>query len=101
MNTVCAQTNEDAIIKFGAVYDETLGDAMRVTVVATGLTRPGDLATGTRRLSMPRPGAPSQPVLRQGALHSQVRQGAAQYESRAGASSRQSAGPGGEDGQPG
>jgi len=101
MNTVCAQTNEDAIIKFGAVYDETLGDAMRVTVVATGLTRPGDLATGARRLSMPRPGAPSQPVLRQGGLHTQVRQGAAQYESRAGASSRQSAGPGGEDGQQG
>ena len=100
MNTVCAQTNEDAIIKFGAVYDETLGDAMRVTVVATGLTRPSDLPLGTRRLSMPRPGAPSQPVLRQGALHSQVRQGAAQYESRAGASSRQSAGPGGEDGRP-
>ena len=101
MNTVCAQTNEDAIIKFGAVYDETLGDAMRVTVVATGLTRPGDLATGARRLSMPRPGAVSQPVLRQGGLHTQVRQGAAQYESRAGASSRQSAGPGGEDGQQG
>ena len=101
MNTVCAQTNDDAIIKFGAVYDETLGDAMRVTVVATGLTRPSDLAAGTRRLSVPRPGAPSQPVLRQGGMHAQVRQGAAQYESRAGASSRQSAGPGGEDGQPG
>jgi len=101
MNTVCAQTNEDAIIKFGAVYDETLGDAMRVTVVATGLTRPSELAHGTRRLSMPRPGAPSQPGLRQGGLHSQVRQGASQYESRAGASSRQSAGADGEDGQPG
>ncbi|HBI70475.1 MAG TPA: cell division protein FtsZ, partial [Massilia sp.] len=101
MNTVCAQTNDDAIIKFGAVYDETLGDAMRVTVVATGLTRPSDLAAGTRRLSVPWPGAPSQPVLRQGGMHAQVRQGAAQYESRAGASSRQSAGPGGEDGQPG
>jgi len=101
MNTVCAQTNEDAIIKFGAVYDETLGDAMRVTVVATGLSRPSELAAGARRLSAPRPGAPSQPALRQGALHSQVRQVASQYESRAGASSRQSAGPDGEDGQQG
>ncbi|MFZ3287762.1 MAG: cell division protein FtsZ [Telluria sp.] len=38
MNLICSQTSEDAIIKFGAVYDETLGDAMRITVVATGLS---------------------------------------------------------------
>jgi cell division protein FtsZ len=37
MNLICAQMSEDAIIKFGAVYDDTLGDAMRITVVATGL----------------------------------------------------------------
>jgi cell division protein FtsZ len=36
MNAICAQINDDAIIKFGAVFDESLGDAMRVTVVATG-----------------------------------------------------------------
>jgi cell division protein FtsZ len=50
MNAICAQTNDDAIIKFGAVYDETLGDAMRVTVVATGLNRPSDFAGAKRSL---------------------------------------------------
>jgi cell division protein FtsZ len=44
MNVICAQTSEDAIIKFGAVFDDTLGDAMRVTVVATGLSRPCEVA---------------------------------------------------------
>ncbi|MES2261943.1 MAG: cell division protein FtsZ [Pseudomonadota bacterium] len=37
MNLICSQTSDDAIIKFGAVYDDTLGEAMRITVVATGL----------------------------------------------------------------
>ena len=40
MNVICEQTSDDAIIKFGAVFDDSLGDAMRVTVVATGLSRP-------------------------------------------------------------
>ena len=44
MNVICAQTGDDAIIKFGAVFDDTLGDAMRVTVVATGLSRPFESA---------------------------------------------------------
>ncbi|GAB3411732.1 cell division protein FtsZ [Massilia agilis] len=68
MNTICAQTNDDAIIKFGAVFDETLGDAMRVTVVATGLNRPSDFAAGVKRPLMSRsvPGSGNQ--LRGGAL---------------------------------
>lgn len=37
MNTVKAFAAEDAHIIFGAVYDELMGDALRVTVVATGL----------------------------------------------------------------
>ena len=37
MNTVKAFTAEDARVIFGAVYDELMGDALRVTVVATGL----------------------------------------------------------------
>ena len=98
MNTICAQTNEDAVIKFGAVFDETLGDAMRVTVVATGLNRPSDLALGTRRTSISRVGGQAQPVLRQGASHASVRSVSVQQEMRAGAMSRQSASPG-EDGQ--
>jgi cell division protein FtsZ len=37
MNTVKAFAADDAHIIFGAVYDEMMGDALRVTVVATGL----------------------------------------------------------------
>ena len=37
MNTVKAFAAEDAHIIFGAVYDELMGDTLRVTVVATGL----------------------------------------------------------------
>jgi cell division protein FtsZ len=47
MNVICAQTSDDAIIKFGAVFDDSLGDALRVTVVATGLTRPFETAAST------------------------------------------------------
>lgn len=98
MNTICAQTNEDAVIKFGAVFDDTLGDAMRVTVVATGLSRPSDMAPGMRRSSVSRVGGQPQPVLRQGAVHASVRPVSVQQEMRAGGMSRQSASPG-EDGQ--
>jgi cell division protein FtsZ len=45
MNLIRSQTNENAIVKFGAVYDESLGDAMRITVVATGLSLPGEEAS--------------------------------------------------------
>lgn len=97
MNTICAQTNEDAVIKFGAVFDETLGDAMRVTVVATGLNRPSDFALGTKRSSISRVGGQAQPVLRQNASHASVRPVSVQQEMRAGAMSRQSASPAGGD----
>jgi cell division protein FtsZ len=49
MNLICAHTSEDAIIKFGAVFDDTLGDVMRVTVVATGLSLPAEVAAGAAR----------------------------------------------------
>ncbi len=39
MNTINAYASSDAHVIFGAAYDETLGDAIRVTVVATGLSR--------------------------------------------------------------
>ena len=39
MNTIKAYASEDAHVIFGAAYDETLGDSIRVTVVATGLSR--------------------------------------------------------------
>jgi cell division protein FtsZ len=96
MNTICTQTSEDAIIKFGAVFDETLGDAMRVTVVATGLNRPSDFALGARRSSISRPVGQT---LRQTTSYAGVRPGSAQHESRAGSMSRQSASQTGEDDQ--
>jgi cell division protein FtsZ len=74
MNVICGQVGDDAIIKFGAVFDETLGDAMRVTVVATGLNRPSDFAAGARRSPVSRltpggnTGPGSQNVLRGGPL---------------------------------
>jgi cell division protein FtsZ len=99
MNTICAQTSDDAIIKFGAVFDESLGDAMRVTVVATGLNRPSDF-TGSKRSLMSRlvPGGgyaagsanqvrggmrEPQSVLRQPGSRMTARPGSAQQELRA------------------
>ncbi len=37
MNIIRAYAAEDATVIFGTAYDETVGDALRVTVVATGL----------------------------------------------------------------
>src|SRR5574343_609981 len=39
MNTIKRYAAEDAHIIYGTAYDERLGDAMRVTVIATGLSR--------------------------------------------------------------
>jgi len=39
METIRAYAAADANVIFGAAYDESLGDEMRVTVVATGLSR--------------------------------------------------------------
>jgi cell division protein FtsZ len=38
MNTIRRYAAEDAHVIFGTVYDETLGDQLRVTVIATGLS---------------------------------------------------------------
>ncbi|HMT80051.1 MAG TPA: cell division protein FtsZ, partial [Azonexus sp.] len=46
MNTVKAFAADDAHIIFGAVYDELMGDSLRVTVVATGL---GQVAAARNR----------------------------------------------------
>ncbi|HZE10512.1 MAG TPA: cell division protein FtsZ [Burkholderiales bacterium] len=40
MNTIRGFAADDATIIFGAVYDEPMGDELRVTVVATGLGQP-------------------------------------------------------------
>ena len=39
METIRAFAAEDATVIFGAVYDDTMADELRVTVVATGLGR--------------------------------------------------------------
>ena len=39
MNTIRAYAADDAHVIYGTAYDESLGDQMRVTVIATGLSR--------------------------------------------------------------
>ena len=41
MNTIRAYASPEAHVIYGAAYDDGLGDEMRVTVVATGLSRQG------------------------------------------------------------
>ncbi len=41
MNTIRAYASPDAHVIYGTAYDDNLGDEMRVTVVATGLSRQG------------------------------------------------------------
>src|SRR5690606_6834951 len=41
MNAIKAYAAPDAHVIYGAAYDDSLGDEMRVTVVATGLSRQG------------------------------------------------------------
>ena len=60
MNTIRRYAAEDAHVLFGTVYDENLGDQLRVTVIATGLSP-------TRRQgSAPMTVVHSAPVLRTG-----------------------------------
>ena len=46
MNTIRRYAADDAHVIYGAAYDESLGDQLRVTVIATGLSR---LARQSRR----------------------------------------------------
>ena len=46
MNTIRAYASPDAHVIYGAAYDDNLGDEMRVTVVATGLSRQGQRRHG-------------------------------------------------------
>jgi cell division protein FtsZ len=41
MNTIRAYASPDAHVIYGTAYDDALGDQIRVTVVATGLSRQG------------------------------------------------------------
>ncbi|MCZ2407817.1 MAG: cell division protein FtsZ [Burkholderiales bacterium] len=64
MSTINAYASDDAHVIYGAAYDDSLGDEIRVTVVATGLARvnarrqpisvvQGGLRTGTDNLAYP------------------------------------------------
>jgi cell division protein FtsZ len=76
MNTIRRYAADDAHVIFGTAYDESLGDQLRVTVIATGLSPAkrmaapisvvqGGLRTGTDNMpllnQMSAPGTPQQP----------------------------------------
>ena len=63
MNIIRAFAAEDATIIYGGVYDDSLGDDLRVTVVATGLGAPVPMRAQKSHLVMaPRTGTDNQPV---------------------------------------
>jgi cell division protein FtsZ len=64
MNTVRSFAAEDATIIFGAVYDDTMGDNLRVTVVATGLGQPAVMRREKPQLVITqKTGTDNQPVV--------------------------------------
>ena len=64
MNTIRRYAADDAHVIYGTAYDETLGDQLRVTVIATGLSSSRKAAI-TPPLSVVHH-APHQPQLRTG-----------------------------------
>ncbi|MFG6488808.1 cell division protein FtsZ [Roseateles sp. BYS78W] len=60
MNAIKRYASEEAHVIFGTAYDETLGDALRVTVIATGLT------AGRARQQAPLQVVQTQQVVRNG-----------------------------------
>jgi cell division protein FtsZ len=73
MNTIRRYAAEDAHVIFGAAYDESLGDQLRVTVIATGLAparRVQAPMTVVHNATLQRTGTDNIPVLNQ-PLHTQ------------------------------
>jgi cell division protein FtsZ len=62
MNTIRGFAAEDATIIFGAVYDDGMGDELRVTVVATGLGQPHSARQAKPQLVVQRTGTDNLPV---------------------------------------
>jgi cell division protein FtsZ len=62
MNTIRAYASPEAHVIYGAAYDESLGDEMRVTVVATGLSRQSARRTAPPLLVL-RTGTDNMPVV--------------------------------------
>ena len=50
METIRGYASEDATVIFGTAYDEAIGEALRVTVVATGLGRAAAAAAARPQL---------------------------------------------------
>jgi cell division protein FtsZ len=69
MNTVRTFAAEDATIIYGGVYDDALGDELRVTVVATGLGAPiGARQPKPQLVVSQKTGTDNQPLLAAGAV---------------------------------
>ena len=68
MNTIRAFAAEDATIIYGGVYDDALGEDLRVTVVATGLGQPLGVRQPKPQLVVSqKTGTDNQPVTMSGA----------------------------------
>jgi cell division protein FtsZ len=61
MNTIRAYASADAHVIYGTAYDDGLGDNIRVTVVATGLSRQGQRRTA-QPLTVLRTGTDNAPI---------------------------------------
>ncbi|EQD28038.1 cell division protein FtsZ [Ferrovum myxofaciens] len=71
MNTIRSFTAEDATVIFGSVVDETMGDELRVTIVATGLG--GSARRAQKPLTVVRTGTDNAPlILGQEGTHASV-----------------------------
>jgi len=69
MNTIRSFAADDATIIFGAVYDDVMGDDLRVTVVATGLGQPAMARASKPQLVMSqRTGTDNQPLVASAAM---------------------------------
>ncbi len=77
MNTIRRYAADDAHVIYGTAYDESLGDQLRVTVIATGLSSARKQVqqpplTVVAPAAMPRTGTDNLPILNQVAQPQQV-----------------------------
>ena len=63
MNTIRKSASPDAQVIYGTAYDESLGDKIRVTVVATGLSAPRQTTMHVVPTPMQRTGTDNIPIL--------------------------------------
>jgi len=62
MSAINAYASPDAHVIYGAAYDDTLGDAIRVTVVATGLNKQNTARRTAPPLQVLRTGTDNMPI---------------------------------------